>query len=211
LIDGRKEMVVHVFLNDDYSDWELGYVLPELRSPAPSSSLEKKNQSVSTFSLDGRPVRSMGGLRVTPDHGLSEVDPTTIDALILPGGLFWQSLESRPLSDLVLGLLERRVFVAAICAATAFLARLGVLNEMEHTSNGPSFLKERAPRYVGQAHYRDALAVRDGSLITASGLGAVDFTREILDALEVYPPRVTEVWYRAFKYGEDPYAGRAPA
>jgi hypothetical protein len=36
----------------------------------------------------------------------------------------------------------------------------------------------------------------------------VDFTVEILRALEVYPSAICEIWYRAFKYGEDPSAGQ---
>jgi len=34
----------------------------------------------------------------------------------------------------------------------------------------------------------------------------VDFTYQMLLALEVYPPEVCEVWYRAFRHGEDPLA-----
>ena len=198
-------MSVLVFLHDDYADWELGYVLPELRSSATDPRIDKKPREVRTFSLDGRPVRSMGGLRVTPDLALDALGSPDVDALILPGGTFWRDVHLEPLRDLVTGILERGTCVAGICAATGFLASLGALDAVPHTSNTLGFLKERAPGYRGEAFYRDALAVRHGSVITASGLGAIDFTREVLRALDVYPAPILDVWYRAFKHGEDPF------
>ena len=47
----------------------------------------------------------------------------------------------------------------------------------------------------------EATAVRDRGLITASGLGAVEFAREIFAELGVFPEGELELWYRLFKYG----------
>jgi putative intracellular protease/amidase len=200
-------MAVLVFLHDTYADWELGYILSELVSPAALPGITKKRREVVTFGLSDAAVTSMGTLRVTPSTTIDRVDPDRAEALILPGGLFWSELADERLDALVGRLARRGAPVAAICAATGYLARLGLLDAVRHTSNSVSFLKERAPDYRGDDHYVAQPAVRDGGLVTASGLGAVEFTVEILRALDVYPPEVCDVWYRAFKHGEDPFAG----
>jgi transcriptional regulator GlxA family with amidase domain len=41
---------------------------------------------IKTLSLDGRKVKSMGGLNVIPDMPLHKIDISTIAMLVLPGG-----------------------------------------------------------------------------------------------------------------------------
>jgi len=190
MLDPMKR--VHVFLHDAYGDWELGYILPELIS---------KGVEVLTFGISATAVRSAGSLQVTPTLAIDQVDAGQM--LILPGGRFWSDLDDARLDQLVSTLHDRSVPIAAICAATGYLARLSLLDSVAHTSNSIAFLRERAPGYRGDLHYRNAAAVSDGKIITAGGLGAVDFTYEILRELGVGDPRV---WYRAFKYGEEPGA-----
>jgi hypothetical protein len=60
------------------------------------------------------------------------------------------------------------------------------------------------PQYAGAARYVDALAVRDDGLITASGLGAMEFAREIFEELEVFSTADRPIWYHLFKYGALP-------
>jgi putative intracellular protease/amidase len=199
-------LAVYVFLHDGYADWELGYILPELRTPAALPQVTKRTRRVVTFGLAGAPVESIGGLSVTPQVRLDDVPLDDIEALIVPGGTFWVELEHRPLDALVRAVAARGRVVGGICAATAYLAQLGLLDEVMHTSNSLAFLKERAPGYRGEQGYREELAVSDCNIVTASGLGAVDFTHKLLRALEVYPPDVCDIWYRAFKHGEDPFA-----
>lgn len=199
-------MAVYVFLHDGYADWELGYILPELRTPAALPQVTKRTRRVVTFGIDVAPVESIGGLSVTPQRRLYDIALDDIEALILPGGTFWTELAHEPLDTLVKAVAARGAVIGAICAATGYLASLGLLDAVIHTSNTLEFLKNRAPRYRGAQSYRDELAVSHRNFVTASGLGAVDFTDKLLRALEVYPPEVCDIWYRAFKYGEDPFA-----
>src|SRR5688572_28475270 len=128
-------MSVFVFVHDDHADWELGYLLPELRSPAVSPQIEKQPRRVATFGIDGAPIVSMGGLRITPDLSLSAVVADEVEALVLPGGTFWRSFRDERLDALVLAARRRRALVAGICGATGYLARLGLLDSVAHTSN----------------------------------------------------------------------------
>jgi putative intracellular protease/amidase len=81
------------------------------------------------------------------------------------------------------------------------VVRAGLHRGRKHTSNGLDYLKQEVTDYTGEADYVDSLAVRDRGLITASGLGALEFAREIFAELGVFSPEEREEWYRMFKDG----------
>lgn len=187
-------MKAFVFLHDRYADWEIGYILPELR---------RSENEVHIFGLSKNALTSGGNLRVTPELSIAEVNLAEVDLLILCGGWFWKEFHDERLDHLVRAVKERGGVVAGICAATGYLAKIGMLDRVGHTSNSVDFLFERAPNYQGREYYRKAMAVCDQNVITAGGLGAVDFTFEILKRLQVYEPKDCEDWYKAFKFGEE--------
>ena len=91
--------------------------------------------------------------------------------------------------------------VAAICGATYGLARAGLLDDRDHTSNAADFLAG-VPGYGGADHYQEARAVHDRGLITAPATAPVDFARAVFEALEVFPEPVIEAWYGLYTTGE---------
>ena len=187
----------HVLLFDGYADWEIGYVLAELRRIG--------NVPVATVGFSDVPVVSMGGLTVTPDTTLAAVVPDDVRLFILPGGTLWeQAYPAEALHALLQALDRQAVPLAAICAATTVLAKAGVLHGKKHTSNALKYLREHVPGYQGDNDYVDELAVTDGHVTTASGLGSVEFARNILGALAIVTPQLRDLWYRAVKYGEYP-------
>jgi putative intracellular protease/amidase len=193
----ERTVSVYLLVFEGFADWEPSYALAELRRSG--------RRDVVTVGYGPEPVRSMGGLRILPDHVLDDVRPESVDLLILPGGDRW---EATPIDPRLAGLLERLVRlgrpIAAICGATVAMARAGLLQDRAHTSNGLAYLRQAAPEYAGSAGYREAPAVTDRGLITASGLGAVEFAREIFAALGVFSREDLELWYRAFRLGEMP-------
>jgi putative intracellular protease/amidase len=184
----------HLFVFDGFADWEAAFAIAELG--------RTRGRPVVTVGYSGEPVVSMGGMCVLPDFDLAEIDAEGIRILILPGGDHW---EREPLDESLLTLLGRltaaRTPVAAICGATLAIVRGGFLHGRKHTSNGLDYLKSHVPEYTAQADYVDTLAVRDRGLITASGLGAVEFAREIFAELGVFTPEERATWYRLFKEG----------
>lgn len=153
------------------------------------------------------PVTSMGGLRVAPDVALADVRPTDVELLILPGGDLWEGDYPRAaLNELLSALVSAAVPIAAICGATVALARAGLLNDRRHTSNMPGYLDQHAPEYTGTAGYDAALAVNDRGIITASGLGPVDFARAIFRELGVFSASDEQLWFDMFKHGRLPHA-----
>jgi putative intracellular protease/amidase len=185
----------HLLIFDGFADWEPAYAIAELRRSG--------NHQVVTLGYSGEPVVSMGGLCVLPDFDLAELDPETVRIMILPGGDRW---EKEAMDAGLLALLNRltaaRTPIAAICGATVGIARAGLLKGRKHTSNGLDYLKQQVTDYAAEADYVDALAVRDRGLITASGLGAVEFAREIFAELGVFSAEEREEWYRLFKTGK---------
>jgi putative intracellular protease/amidase len=188
---------VHVLVFDGFADWEPGYALAELRRSG--------KRTVVVVGFDENPVTSMGGLRVSPDRALADLRAADVELLILPGGDLWEGKYPRvELEELLVALTSAGVPVAAICGATLAVARAGLLNDRRHTSNMPGYLREHVPEYRGTAAYDPALAVNDRGVITASGLGPVDFARAILRELGVFGARDEQLWFDMFKYGRLP-------
>ena len=187
----------HALIFDGYADWELGNVLAELKRIG--------SVDVVTVGFSKDTVISMGGLHVIPDITLEEMDFIDILIFIVPGGCLWEGNYPKTEIEDMLGLLEKAgIPVAAICAATTVLAQAGILENREHTSNSMAYLEKMVPNYNGHGNYVNSLSVCDRHVITASGLGSVDFTREILDELELGTPKTRSVWYDAFKNGNYP-------
>jgi putative intracellular protease/amidase len=190
---------VHVLVFEGFADWEPSYALAELRRWG--------KRTVVVVGFDDNPVTSMGGLRVTPERALADVRPADVELLVLPGGDFWEGEYPRAaLEKLMLGLIATGTPVAAICAATLAVARAGLLEDRRHTSNTPTYLSEQVPQYRGAAGFDSALAVNDRGVITASGLGAVDFARAIFRELRVFSASDEQLWFDMFKHGQLPEA-----
>ncbi len=185
-------LVVHGF-----ADWEPAHALAELR--------REGGFRVETVGLSCEPVESMGGLRVLPTRTLAEVEPGDVAVFILPGGDRW---EQQPLEPELVALLTRlddhQVPLAAICGATVAITRAGLLRGRRHTSNGLAYLQEQVPEYRDAERYIVAPAVRDGTLITASGLADIEFAREIMALLGVYSDTDRARWSEMFRSGRLP-------
>lgn len=188
----RKKVLV--FLFDGFSDWEIAYLAPEIN--------KSDLFDLCYFSIDGNPVYSMGGMQVVPNASLTEVLSGDASALILPGGLAWQNGEESEINGLVRTFFEEGKVVAAICAATTLLGRLGILDNVKHTSNDLGYLKAFAPQYKGDASYVNAPAVADKNVITANGISTIEFAKEIFERIELLDMAAINKWYRLFKFGE---------
>ncbi|WP_420716301.1 type 1 glutamine amidotransferase family protein [Streptomyces sp. H27-H1] len=181
---------VHVAVYDTYADWETGHT---------TAHLTQHGYEVRTVGVTaGRPVTTMGGLRIQPDLALADLRPEESSLLILTGAGLWDAGdELAPFAAKAEEFLAAGVPVAAICGATAGLARAGVLDGRTHTSAAPFYLVGQ-PGYAGAERYVEADAVTDGDLITAGPTEPVAFAREVFDRLGVYEPHVLDAWYRLF-------------
>jgi putative intracellular protease/amidase len=196
-MDLRVPPVVAVLVFEGFADWEPAFALTGLRRWG--------NHAVVAVGYDRATVTSMGGLRVIPERTIDEVAALEPRLFLLPGGDMWQ--EGYPAAQLepVLATLRARgVPIAGICAATIALARVGLFRERRHTSNGRAFLRKHAAGYETADAYVDDLAVRDGGVISANGLGAVEFAGEIFAELGVFGPADLRRYHEMYRRGRDP-------
>ncbi|MHA7110152.1 DJ-1/PfpI family protein [Sunxiuqinia elliptica] len=184
---------IYVFLFDGFSDWEIAYFTPEIN--------RSERFELIYFSVDGKPVSSMGGLSIQPSTSLHTIDPAAVDLLVLPGGTAWEKRAITELDSLTRSVHQAGKPIAAICAATTYLGQLGLLDDLRHTSNDLNYLKEIAPQYRGDAHYQKALAVTDKQVITANGIATIEFAREIFKTIELHTDDNIEKWFQLFKNG----------
>jgi len=182
-----------VFLFDGFSDWEIAYLTPEIN--------KSEQFNLVYFSKDGNSVKSMGGLKVKPNLSFSELKSEEIDLLVLPGGVAWEKREITIIDNLVKELIENKKSIAAICGATFYLGQLGILNNLNHTSNDLGYLKAVVPEYIGQECYQSKLAVTDKNIITASGIAPIEFATEIFKEIKLKPETEIEKWFQLFKNG----------
>ncbi len=152
-----------------------------------------------TFSINGKPVRTIGGLLITPDLSLNEVAYSDAEMLILPGGTSWEEGGNQEVALLAKKFHENQIKVAAICGATLGLAKIGLLDSLKHTSNSKDYLLNS--QYQGADYYVDVLSVSDKGVITASGTASLEFAREIFKELNLYTTEALEAWYKLFKTG----------
>lgn len=143
----------------------------------------------------------MGGLQVIPTRSLNKLKSDDINMLILPGGTAWEKGENKELENLTLELFNTGKTIAAICAATTFLGQLGILNYLKHTSKNLAYLKATASEYTGAKNYQNVLATTDKNIITANGIAAIEFAREIFKKNGLKSDEEIEKWFQLFKNG----------
>ncbi|MFD3658657.1 type 1 glutamine amidotransferase family protein [Streptomyces sp. 24-1644] len=179
---------VHLAVYDTFADWETGYT---------TAHLTQNGYTVRTVGLTTEPVTTMGGVRIQPDLALDELRPEDSALLILTGASLWDSGdELAPFAREARAFLDAEVPVAAICGATAGLAREGLLDDRAHTSAVSFYLA--ATGYAGGERYEEADAVTDGVLVTAGPTEPVAFAREVFELLGVYDAKKLDAWYRLF-------------
>jgi putative intracellular protease/amidase len=167
----------YVAVYDTWADWEIGYLLVELRT----GRFTGEPWTVVTVAESADPVVTMGGMRVVPDVTIADVVPEQGDLLVLAGSAQWDTGGGEAFAKLAAQFLEAGVPVAAICGATAGLARAGLLDDRDHTSAAKEYLQ--ATGYRGSDRYVDARAVIGGDLVTAGPDSPVQFARAVLERL----------------------------
>jgi putative intracellular protease/amidase len=175
---------------DGFADWEASLAASEIN--------KSTRYRVVTAGVTRQPVRSMGGLLVHPDIALAEMDMQRACVLMLPGGTRWEAGQPAEVTRVIQEYDRAGVPIAALCGATLGLARAGVLSGRRHTSNMRGYIQSYVPEYGGEQDYVDSPAVRDGNIVTASGMGAVEFAYEIISLLDLYSEADRRLWFAVF-------------
>jgi putative intracellular protease/amidase len=164
-----------IILTEGFADWETtllgavarGFYKAEVKYAAPG----------------GKSVTSTGGMKVTPNLALEDVDVRNLDALVVCGGEIWQTPKAPDLGSLLHAAHDAGKVIGAICDGTVATARTGLLDGAAHTSNGAGYL-DKAIGYRGAAKYRDVPhAVVDQKIVTAAATAPVSFMQAVMKAI----------------------------
>lgn len=199
-----KNRKVYMYVFDTMSDWEVAYLTAELNT---GRYFKKglKPLKVITVGIDKNPIITMGGLKVLPEITVDEFNMESKDLLILPGGNTWLSIDHEIILEKAKETLIQGSIVAAICGATLGLAKKGLLDFRNHTSNDLEFLKMVIPNYCGEKYYKMESVVNDKNLVTASGVAPLEFTFQVLKILEVFESEALNSWLNLYKTHDSKY------
>ena len=184
---------VLVLLTDQWADWEAAYAIPLINSVP--------QYEVKTIAVNQVAKASSGGIRAEIDYTVDSYDDfNNLAMLILPGGFTWQDERHDKIATFVRKVIDAGIPVAAICGATIFLGKHGLLDKAKHTGDDlESFQNEQG--YNGQDFYESAQIVVDNGIITANETAAIEFARAILGMLEIGSDEDLDEWYKYFKDG----------
>ncbi|MDQ4502033.1 DJ-1/PfpI family protein [Sinomonas sp. ASV322] len=192
---------VLVYLPEGMADWEVGYLMSELRQ----REVTERAAAITVATATGGAVTSMGGLRVAPDAALADVADEPFDALVLCGGTSWFG---DGVNGAALELAARRKrdgqLVAAICGAVDAMGGAGLLDDVDHTGNELAQL-EKWPNYHGRARFAiEPHAVRGrtragGTIVTAGSWAPTDFAAAVMEELGALSRERAGLWLRFWK------------
>jgi len=188
-----RKRLAYLFVFDGFADWEPSLVTAGLNSYS--------DFEIRTFSIDGKTVKSMGNLIVKPNFKLEEIKMNDFDLLILPGGKKWEEGGNKEIAKFTKDTFNNGKTVAAICAATTFLAKQGLLNMVKHTSNGLQYLKTQVPKYRAEKYYVNEPCVDDKNIITANGAAMIEFAYKIFEHFEILQKEDLKYWFNLYKSG----------
>jgi len=169
---------------DGFADWEYGLLAGSIS--------EWFGARTVSLTHTGEAVNSMSGFRLTPHRGADPAENADLDAVAVIGSDVWASPRSPDISALLRTVEERGGVVGGICGGTLALARAGLFEHADHTSNGREWILKHEPDYAGASRYQDVPhAVADGRIVSAPGSAPGTFTLAFLEAL--FPERAAHV------------------
>lgn len=193
-----KQEVLFIILNQ-YADWESAYLSSSIHTGVLEENPPKYVTKTVAPTLE--PVTSMGGFRTLPDYSFDNI-PNNYAALILVGGLQWDTPEAEKVAPIVEAAAKKGVVIGGICNGASFLAKHGFLNHVKHTGNGLDQLQLWGKdNYTNTEGYIELDATSDKNIATANGTGTLEFMKEVLLLLNADTAENIEMAYQFRKQG----------
>lgn len=184
---------VLIVLTEQWNDWEASYAIAVVNSFS--------DYKVRTIALDDFPKKSMGGINASIDCTINDYQNLNkLAMVILPGGLSWEENDYTEIAKFIKNIMELHIPIAAICGATTFLCKHGLLDNVKHTGDSLELFKKQK-EYRGEVFYIHEQVVVDNQVITANETAAVQFAYEIFKTLEIDSDEENEQWYENFRNG----------
>lgn len=158
----------------------LGTGFEETEAVAPLDLMRRAGIPVATVGLNGKTIVGSHGIPVTADLTIEELDLTTLEGIILPGGLKGvASIRACSMAmEAVQFAWDNRKLTAAICAGPTVLADLGIPDGKN------AVCYPGCEGQMGSARMLKAPAVIDGNLVTGTSAGcAIPFGLALIAAI----------------------------
>lgn len=148
--------------------------------------LLKNSCEISTVALEKRPYQSEEMQWFCNEFTLQEVDPSTIDLLLIPGGDSRSLFENAKLKTFIEKVVESGGKVAGICGGSELMAALGLLDGRKCTGNTSGVFETDSayPCYGKTLLVNDEHVVVDGPYITGQGQAYAEFAVEVARQME---------------------------
>jgi transcriptional regulator GlxA family with amidase domain len=131
---------------------------------------------------DHAEIRTIGGLKVMPDHRLD--DCPQADLLLIPGGQGSRAaVKDQRLLDWVSRQAAGAEIVASICTGALLLGRLGLLDDLPATTHwcALDLLQQVAPKAMVKPNTR---FIDNGRILTSAGISAgIDMSLHLVERL----------------------------
>lgn len=138
--------------------------------------------NVFTMTLDGDPICSVNGLKVTPDYSFDNHPP--IDILVIPGGIGSKyEMEKAPVLQWIQKNYATSQIAFSVCSGARLLGKLGLLNGLECITHHEVIphLQEIAPQAIIS---REKRFIDNGKIMTSAGISAgIDLSLHIVEKL----------------------------
>jgi transcriptional regulator GlxA family with amidase domain len=154
---------------------------------------------VFTVSADGGEIKSVNGLKVTPDYSFDNHPP--IDILVIPGGIGTRAeIGKQPVLDWVGRICEKARIAMSVCSGARLLGALGFLDGFEAVTHHTvvASLRELAPRATVR---EDKRFIDNGKFMTSGGISAgIDLALHVVSKLCGQPVATKTIKY--MEYGD---------
>ncbi|MFD2444606.1 DJ-1/PfpI family protein [Bacillus sp. CGMCC 1.16607] len=181
-------MKVYMYVYEGFAAFEavvLGYLLKSYK------------HKLILVGKDRQAIHSYDGLFIQPHIAIEELDVTTADLFLIPGGNSYPALGNEVLKAKLKQLNDHGAILAAICHGPALLAEAGVVQGKHFTSN----VGKNEPQFeLFEGIFEKEDVVIDGNLITATGNAYVEFAFKVAEKLELFPDQSQlDSFYAFFK------------
>lgn len=157
------------FAYDQYADFEIAHTLFFLRKLGKAE--------ITTASVNGKPVESLGGLITNADISLDKVNLEEYDLLLLPGGDSIPELIDFDIIAVILNnAISLEIPIASICGSAVLLAKSGITKNKKVTCNKGTF--DQNSKLFQECIYTGTDIEVETGFITAKGTAFPEFTVE---------------------------------
>ncbi|WP_019412700.1 DJ-1/PfpI family protein [Paenisporosarcina sp. TG20] len=165
------------FAYPQYADFEVAHALFLLKKLG--------NYMITTVSIDGEPVESIGGLWTKAERSLSDIEVADYDLILISGGDgVSEIIDEEVVTTKLIDAKNSGILIAAICASATLLGKAGILEGRKFTCLLSTY--ENNKTLFSNSIYTGKDIEVDKGVITAKGTAFAEFAVSICDQLGVF-------------------------